>query len=233
MTGGPPTDELSGLGPIKGAVEDALNRMNNEHWAQRLNAKDGSLWSADAAKAAKITQWLGWLNVAGDIAQELEQFDDLSAVVYAIYNKRTEEAYIGSTRHLERRVKTHQNDLRLGRHPNQRLQLAWETCGARGFEVMVLAEVAEDDRYAEEQRFMDALGGRAYNYNSSKGQRLFTATARYRPKPRRYKLVLLEEGAEGEDDLAAFEHHLRRHDRLEISKLRPGDPRSPLPTLKT
>ena len=77
MRAGAPADELSGLGPIKGAVEDALGRMNRENWAQRLNAKDGSLWSADAAKAAEITKWLGWLNVAGDIAQELEQFDDL------------------------------------------------------------------------------------------------------------------------------------------------------------
>ena len=77
MRAGAPADELNGLGPIKGAVEDALGRMNRENWAQRLNAKDGSLWSADAAKAAEITKWLGWLNVAGDIAQELEQFDDL------------------------------------------------------------------------------------------------------------------------------------------------------------
>jgi glucose-6-phosphate isomerase len=51
--------------------------MNDEHWARRLGAKDGSLWSADASKAAEIEKWLGWINVPGDLAQELEQFDDL------------------------------------------------------------------------------------------------------------------------------------------------------------
>jgi glucose-6-phosphate isomerase len=77
VNAGTPAGDLSGLGPIRAAVEDALGRMNREQWARRLNAKDGSLWSADAARAAEITSWLGWLNVAGDIAQELEQFDDL------------------------------------------------------------------------------------------------------------------------------------------------------------
>jgi transaldolase/glucose-6-phosphate isomerase len=77
VSSGAPADELSGLGPIKGAVEDALNRMTSENWARRLNAKDGSLWSADPARAEEISKWMGWLNVAGDIAQELEQFDDL------------------------------------------------------------------------------------------------------------------------------------------------------------
>jgi transaldolase/glucose-6-phosphate isomerase len=69
--------DLSGLGPIQDAVEDVLARMNAERWAERLNAKDGSLWSADPALASEIAEWMGWLNVAGDIAQELEQFDDL------------------------------------------------------------------------------------------------------------------------------------------------------------
>jgi glucose-6-phosphate isomerase len=69
--------DLSGLGNLQGAVEEALERMNSERWAERINAKDGSLWSRDPAKAREIEGWMGWLNVAGDISQELEQFTDL------------------------------------------------------------------------------------------------------------------------------------------------------------
>ncbi|HXO66557.1 MAG TPA: glucose-6-phosphate isomerase [Candidatus Dormibacteraeota bacterium] len=76
MSGGQAGD-LSGLGNLRGAVEEALERMNRERWAERINAKDGSLWSVDPEKAREIEGWLGWLNVAGDISQELEQFTDL------------------------------------------------------------------------------------------------------------------------------------------------------------
>jgi glucose-6-phosphate isomerase len=72
-----PGGDLEGLGPIRGAVEAALTRMRQEQWTQRLNVKDGSLWTADPDKAREIAGWMGWLNVAGDIAQELEQFTDL------------------------------------------------------------------------------------------------------------------------------------------------------------
>ena len=72
-----PAGDTSRLGPIKGAVEAALERMTGEHWAERINAKDGSLWSRDPAEAREIEGWMGWLNVAGDISQELEQFTDL------------------------------------------------------------------------------------------------------------------------------------------------------------
>jgi transaldolase/glucose-6-phosphate isomerase len=69
--------DLSGLGNLRGPVEEALERMNRERWAERINGKDGSLWSDDPAKAREIEGWMGWLNVAGDISQELEQFTDL------------------------------------------------------------------------------------------------------------------------------------------------------------
>jgi transaldolase/glucose-6-phosphate isomerase len=70
-------NELEGLGPLRGAVEATLRRMAQESWPQRLNVKDGSLWTSDPEAARQIAKWMGWLNVAGDIAQELEQFTDL------------------------------------------------------------------------------------------------------------------------------------------------------------
>lgn len=76
MNAGPGGD-LEGLGPIRDAVEAALKRMRQEQWTQRLNVKDGSLWTSDPEKAREIARWMGWLNVSGDIAQELEQFTDL------------------------------------------------------------------------------------------------------------------------------------------------------------
>jgi glucose-6-phosphate isomerase len=72
-----PGGDLEGLGPIRGPAQAALKRMREEQWTQRLNVKDGSLWSSDPDKAREIAGWMGWLNVAGDIAQELEQFTDL------------------------------------------------------------------------------------------------------------------------------------------------------------
>jgi glucose-6-phosphate isomerase len=43
--------------------------MNAQRWADRLNQKDGTLWSPDAARAGEIAAWMGWLDIAAEIAE--------------------------------------------------------------------------------------------------------------------------------------------------------------------
>ena len=64
-----------GLGPLQDAVEKTLERLTRERWAQRLWAKDGTLWSADPEKARDIAWWTGWLDVPGTLLQRGEEFD--------------------------------------------------------------------------------------------------------------------------------------------------------------
>jgi glucose-6-phosphate isomerase len=66
---------LDGLGGLTAAVDGALDRMNAERWAARLNARDGTLWSPDPAKAAEIAGWMGWLDVAELMLSHYEEFE--------------------------------------------------------------------------------------------------------------------------------------------------------------
>ncbi|MEA2644978.1 MAG: transaldolase / glucose-6-phosphate isomerase [Chloroflexota bacterium] len=68
---------IDGLGDLAPAVQAALARMNAQRWADRINAKDGTVWTPDPAKAEEIAGWMGWLDVAADLFEETAQFDDL------------------------------------------------------------------------------------------------------------------------------------------------------------
>ncbi|MFN2465905.1 MAG: glucose-6-phosphate isomerase [Candidatus Dormibacteria bacterium] len=64
-----------GLGPLDGPVEQQLQRMTREHWAERLWSRDGSLWSPDPGKARDIAWWAGWLDVAPKMLEREREFD--------------------------------------------------------------------------------------------------------------------------------------------------------------
>mgnify|MGYP003623076615 CR=1 FL=1 len=63
-----------GLGPLQHAVEQQLERLTREHWAQRLWARDGTLWTADVVAAKEIAYWTGWLDVPQQMLQRGEDF---------------------------------------------------------------------------------------------------------------------------------------------------------------
>ena len=67
-----------GLGPLQDAVEKTLAMLTRDHWAERLWAKDGTLWttpSAPAGAAEEIAYWLGWLDVPASMIGRSAEFD--------------------------------------------------------------------------------------------------------------------------------------------------------------
>ncbi len=58
--------------------------------------------------------------------------------VYAVVNRETQDAYIGTTRRLARRWKEHQWKLSLNRHPSRLLQAAWNDPVRHTFEFVVI-----------------------------------------------------------------------------------------------
>ena len=72
------TGTSGGLGPLQEAVEQALDRLTRERWAERLWARDGTLWTTptDPAAAAEIAYWLGWLDVPAQMLSHPEAFDN-------------------------------------------------------------------------------------------------------------------------------------------------------------
>src|SRR5690242_15093976 len=58
-------------------IDRALNAAQAENIAQRIQAKDTSVWTTDDAVAKQIANSLGWLSVAGEmtgVADELREF---------------------------------------------------------------------------------------------------------------------------------------------------------------
>ena len=58
-----------------GAAGDALLDLVRREAPARLFARDGSLWSADPAKAAEIGRWLGWLPVLDEMAEAAPELE--------------------------------------------------------------------------------------------------------------------------------------------------------------
>jgi glucose-6-phosphate isomerase len=63
--------DLEGLGPLRQPVEAALERMRSEDWVGRLWRHDETLWGPGSA------EWLGWLEVADGLLDDLSQFEEL------------------------------------------------------------------------------------------------------------------------------------------------------------
>jgi transaldolase / glucose-6-phosphate isomerase len=64
-----------GLGSIQQGVESWLRRMTQEHWAERLWARDGALWSSDPEKAKEIAWWAGWLELPQKMLAKSQEFE--------------------------------------------------------------------------------------------------------------------------------------------------------------
>jgi transaldolase/glucose-6-phosphate isomerase len=65
------------LGPLQSAVDQALQRADNEHWARRLLEKDPTLWKPEGSDQSEITDRLGWLTVAEQMSDMLPRLRDL------------------------------------------------------------------------------------------------------------------------------------------------------------
>ena len=65
------------LGSLQEAVDQGLDRAEQEHFAQRVWDKDPSLWKPDPTQQNEITDRLGWLNVMTEMRTELPRLTAL------------------------------------------------------------------------------------------------------------------------------------------------------------
>jgi group I intron endonuclease len=89
--------------------------------------------------------------------------------IYQIRNIKTDQAYVGSSCDLWRRLRFHYSSLDKGTHPNPYLQHAYKKYGAEKFRPQILEEnVSKADLLDREQYWMDlvlAEEGKLYNLN--------------------------------------------------------------------
>lgn len=106
--------------------------------------------------------------------------------VYAICHQDGRE-YIGSSKSIATRIRTHKRDLRRGTHSNQRLQNSWNTHGESAFTFVVLECCASEDRLVREQFYINTrnayyniapVAGTTEGYRFTRAQRLNIAKAR-------------------------------------------------------
>ena len=89
------------------------------------------------------------------------------AGVYAIRNRLSGAAYVGSSRDIGRRFAAHRFRLEAGLHGATALQADWRRCGAGAFEWVVLRACPPDDALLElhERAEMLRLDAFAHGYN--------------------------------------------------------------------
>src|SRR5688500_2221865 len=84
--------------------------------------------------------------------------------LYEIRCNATGDFYVGSTNRFSARWSYHRARLRRGAHDNTRLQRAWSEHGEGAFAFRVLCVMESTDRFAAEQRLLDAVvGAGCYN----------------------------------------------------------------------
>lgn len=81
--------------------------------------------------------------------------------VYWIYHQTTDRAvYVGSSRNVRRRIRSHQNLLQQGKHRNPFLQKVWQKHGAKQFAFLLLEQCSPEKLIEREQFWVDALSPR-------------------------------------------------------------------------
>jgi group I intron endonuclease len=77
--------------------------------------------------------------------------------IYIIRHGFSGRYYIGSSKHIERRLKEHRRLLQQGKHHCRRLQAAWVKFGAGAFGFGVVEDTSLCDLLSREQFWLDAL----------------------------------------------------------------------------
>jgi group I intron endonuclease len=100
----------------------------------------------------------------------------LKSGVYRIRCSNNGRIYIGSTIDLDKRRRSHRNDLERGQHSNRYLQRAWNKYGEASFFFMVLERVHPEVLVDTEQRYIDELNTtdpkRGFNLSPAAGSTL-------------------------------------------------------------
>lgn len=88
--------------------------------------------------------------------------------IYIIQNSVTGKLYVGSSKHIQKRLIQHINSLNQGRHHNYLLQNSFDKYGSENFVFSVLDIVPEDELKVFEQYAIDEMSAAGIAYNLSK-----------------------------------------------------------------
>lgn len=88
-----------------------------------------------------------------------------NAGIYSITNVIDDKRYIGSSVLLSRRKNSHFTELRKNKHPNQKLQRAWNKYGNEYFSFNILLKCDKKDLIFYEQRAIDTFNSVDAGYN--------------------------------------------------------------------
>ena len=89
--------------------------------------------------------------------------------IYYIKNTVTNQVYIGQTIDLDRRKRTHFNNLRNNRHVNTYLQNSFNYYGEDAFEFKILCECSKEELDNEEIKFMNLYSSQQFGFNICDG----------------------------------------------------------------
>lgn len=84
--------------------------------------------------------------------------------IYCIKNKVNNKVYIGQSKNIKRRWRTHRYNLNKNQHTNNHLQCAWNIYGKDSFEFIVLQECAIDELDDLERDYIAKYNAMDQNY---------------------------------------------------------------------
>ena len=92
--------------------------------------------------------------------------------IYRIKNKTNDKCYYGSSKNIEKRLKTHLNQLKNKKHINSILQRAWDKYGENNFIFEVVEECKLENLFEVEQKYIDTCGDYNIGLKASGGDNI-------------------------------------------------------------
>jgi len=92
--------------------------------------------------------------------------------IYRIKNKINDKCYYGSSKNIEKRWKTHLNQLKNKKHINSILQRAWDKYGENNFIFEVVEECKLENLFEVEQKYIDTCGDYNIGLKASGGDNI-------------------------------------------------------------
>lgn len=89
----------------------------------------------------------------------------MASGIYIIHNTQNGYVYIGQAKDIDSRWGQHRHELTKKRHPNHRLQSAWDTHGADAFMFSVLEPCPREILNEREQHYLDTYMPLGFCYN--------------------------------------------------------------------
>ncbi|QKE56471.1 endonuclease [Bacillus phage YungSlug] len=90
--------------------------------------------------------------------------------IYLIRNIVDNKVYVGRSKNIDARIKSHKRNLRKGTHKNTHLQNAWNKFGVESFEFSIICECSLDELVAKEGEYIGSYNSmdRDFGYNLNK-----------------------------------------------------------------